>query len=62
MRKKSEFLRGIKDGLPICMGYLGVSFAFGIFAEFAAQIAFRLHQTGERNRMTMRRIAAGITG
>lgn len=32
MKRFSEFLRGIKDGLPICMGYLGVSFAFGIFA------------------------------
>ncbi|MBR4723413.1 MAG: AzlC family ABC transporter permease [Clostridia bacterium] len=32
MRKFSEFFRGLKDGLPICMGYLGVSFAFGIFA------------------------------
>ena len=32
MNKFSEFLRGLKDGLPICMGYLGVSFAFGIFA------------------------------
>lgn len=32
MKKISEFLRGIKGGLPICMGYLGVSFAFGIFA------------------------------
>ena len=32
MKKYSEFLRGLKDGLPICLGYLGVSFAFGIFA------------------------------
>lgn len=32
MKKFSEFTRGIKDGLPICIGYLGVSFAFGIFA------------------------------
>ncbi len=26
------FLHGIKDGLPICLGYLSVSFAFGIFS------------------------------
>lgn len=26
------FLKGIKDGIPICLGYLSVSFAFGIFA------------------------------
>lgn len=32
MDRFSEFLKGIKDGLPICLGYLGVSFAFGIFA------------------------------
>ena len=32
MNRFSEFSRGLKDGLPICMGYLGVSFAFGIFA------------------------------
>ena len=26
------FKKGIKDGLPICFGYLSVAFAFGIFA------------------------------
>ena len=30
--KKSEFLRGLYGGIPICLGYLSVSFAFGIFA------------------------------
>lgn len=30
--KKSEFLRGLYAGLPICLGYISVSFAFGIFA------------------------------
>ena len=29
---KKEFFRGIVDGIPICLGYLSVSFAFGIFA------------------------------
>lgn len=28
--KKKRFLKGIKDGLPICFGYLSVAFAFGI--------------------------------
>lgn len=28
----NSFRRGITDGLPICIGYLSVSFAFGIFA------------------------------
>ena len=30
--KKTEFLRGLYAGLPICLGYISVSFAFGIFA------------------------------
>lgn len=30
--KNSIFLNGIKDGIPICLGYLSVSFAFGIFS------------------------------
>jgi len=29
---KKDFPRGIVDGIPICLGYLSVSFAFGIFA------------------------------
>lgn len=32
MRENNNFLEGIKDGIPICLGYLSVSFAFGIFA------------------------------
>lgn len=32
MKGKNNFLRGIRDGIPICLGYLSVSFAFGIFA------------------------------
>lgn len=30
--KKNDFKKGIVDGIPICLGYLSVSFAFGIFA------------------------------
>ena len=30
--KENTFLKGIIDGLPICLGYLSVAFAFGIFA------------------------------
>lgn len=30
--KKTDLKRGLIDGLPICLGYLSVSFAFGIFA------------------------------
>ena len=30
--KKNDFKRGLVAGIPICLGYLSVSFAFGIFA------------------------------
>jgi len=32
MSNKTEFKSGIKDAMPICLGYLAVSFAFGISA------------------------------
>ncbi|MBR1970263.1 MAG: AzlC family ABC transporter permease [Clostridia bacterium] len=32
MKRKSSFINGIIDGMPICLGYLSVAFAFGIFA------------------------------
>lgn len=32
MREQNNFLAGIKDGFPICLGYLSVAFAFGITA------------------------------
>ncbi len=32
MKEQKSFLKGIKDGIPICLGYLSISFAFGIFA------------------------------
>ena len=28
----SNFIKGIRDGIPICLGYLSVSFGFGILA------------------------------
>lgn len=30
--KKNDFIKGIKDGFPICLGYFSVSMAFGITA------------------------------
>lgn len=30
--EQNNFLKGIKDGIPICLGYLSVAFAFGIFS------------------------------
>ena len=35
MRENNNFSIGIRDGVPICLGYLSVSFAFGIFATSA---------------------------
>lgn len=32
MNEVNSFKKGLKDGLPICIGYFSVSFAFGIFA------------------------------
>lgn len=32
MRENNSFIQGIKDGLPICLGYISVAFAFGIFS------------------------------
>lgn len=32
MKEHNSFIKGITDGLPICVGYLSVAFAFGIFA------------------------------
>ena len=34
-REITSFRMGIRDGMPICLGYLSVSFAFGIFATGA---------------------------
>ena len=33
--KKQEFIQGIKDGMPICLGYFSVSMAFGLTAVLA---------------------------
>ena len=32
MKEINSFSKGIRNGLPICFGYLSVAFAFGIFA------------------------------
>lgn len=31
-KMNNSFLTGVKDGIPICLGYISVSFAFGIIA------------------------------
>lgn len=30
MDKKTSFIKGLRDGVPICLGYLSVSFTFGM--------------------------------
>lgn len=32
MRQEKTFPKGLKDGIPICLGYLSVSFTFGMMA------------------------------
>ncbi len=32
LMKRNEFVNGIKDGIPICLGYFSVSMAFGLTA------------------------------
>ncbi len=39
--RRTVFLRGMKDGLPIGFGYLAVSFALGITAKNAGMTAFQ---------------------
>ena len=39
MNMKKEFLAGVHDGVPVCLGYIAVSFAFGIQATQAGLTA-----------------------
>ena len=41
MENRREFRRGLLDGIPICLGYLAVSFAFGIQASEAGLSVFQ---------------------
>ncbi len=48
MNKKSEFLRGLKLGIPIAIGYFSVSFAFGMMvvaSGFSPWIALLISMT-----------------
>lgn len=35
MSRKESFAAGLRDGIPICLGYIAVSFTFGIMAKNA---------------------------
>ena len=40
MRASKEFAQGLKDAVPICLGYIAVSFAFGIQAVLSGLTVF----------------------
>lgn len=40
-KRKEEFLRGMRDGIPIGLGYFAVSFTLGIAAKNAGMTAFQ---------------------
>lgn len=39
--KRTSFVRGIRDGIPICLGYFAVAIALGITARTAGLTAFQ---------------------
>ncbi|MBQ3063329.1 MAG: AzlC family ABC transporter permease [Clostridia bacterium] len=60
MTKKSYFLRGIRDGMPIAIGYFAVAFALGIKATAAGLTALQSALLSLLN-LTSAGEAAGIT-
>lgn len=40
MNRKESFTAGVRDGIPICLGYIAVSFSFGIMARNAGLSAW----------------------
>ena len=67
MDEINSFKKGLKDGLPICIGYFSVAFAFGIFAiengltVFQAVIISLLNLTSEGQLAAVPIIAGGRT-
>lgn len=47
--KLKDFLEGCKDGIPICLGYIAVSFAFGIEASKIGMTTFQAAMTSLLN-------------
>lgn len=41
MQNDKRFINGVKDGMPVCIGYLAVAFAFGISAVSQGLSAFQ---------------------
>ena len=42
MSRSAVWKKGVKDGIPIALGYFAVSFAFGIMAKEAGMTAFQI--------------------
>lgn len=67
MDEINSFKKGLKDGLPICIGYFSVAFAFGIFAiengltVFQAVIISLLNMTSAGQLAAIPIIAGGGT-
>ncbi len=67
MDEINSFKKGLKDGLPICIGYFSVAFAFGIFAiengltVFQAVIISLLNMTSAGQLAAVPIIAGGGT-
>ena len=40
-KRLNRFFRGMRDGMPICVGYLAVAFSLGIFAGSIGMTAFQ---------------------
>lgn len=64
---KSSFYRGIKNGIPVALGYLAVSFTLGIAARkagitpFQAMVASLLNHTSAGEFAAFSLIGAGVT-
>ena len=53
-KNKYYYLKGIKNGMPICLGYLAVSFTLGITARNAGMTAWQaMLFCLQRNRRTI---------
>ena len=61
--KSNNFVMGIKDGVPICLGYIAVSFAFGIAARNVGLTVFQAVLISATNLTSAGQFAAlGIIG
>ncbi len=60
---KQSIINGIKDGIPICLGYIAVSFTFGIMAKNAGLTIFQAVLISATNLTSAGQFAAlGIIG